>query len=924
MLSRMSLRVLLLPLLATSLALAGGGPETTLVVVNAASPVSRHVANEYVRLRDIPQSHVVYLDDVPHLGAIGLDVFLQKIWEPARRHMADHGIADRIDLITYSADFPYAVDFRTRRSQKWSHASLTGVTYLIRAVQAEEEFWDLQINGYFGIKFAGAARRATAEERSLALRANQAMQKKRYVEAEKAFKAFLETYETHANSWYNYACCLARLGKKERACEALAKAADLGFNGAALAAKDTDLASLRGTPRFRALIERMKKAQPKGPTIELEPSRALARGDGYYLSTQLGYTGRYGNSVPEILAYLRSAAEADGTSPSGTVYLCRNDDIRSKTREPFFATLIEELERRGRNVELLDGTLPPGKDDVIGAVVGRAGFSWAKSKSRILPGAICEHLTSHGANFGTAGQTKIAEFLRFGAAGSSGTVVEPLAIHQKFPNPLIHVFYADGCSLAEAFFQSVWGPFQLMVAGDGLARPFAKFTEVKVDAPPAPWKGIVQLTAKAPGAAAELWVDGDYVVSGKPGAPLPLDTTLLHDGHHDVRLVVVADDAVATRSYAKLAAVVGNHGHVVKVENASNRQPWFGQQLTLRVKAKRAAEFQLWQGGRLLTKSTDGKLVFDTADIGPGPFRLAPRVLFTDGSVYRCAPLDFTVSATNPILSVETPMPSPAKPGARGEVTDAAGNRRPVVVTNLGDRQVGTLLRDQIGKDARKVDLHGWFEIKKKGFFQLAVSGSGKAKLVLLTGATIDLELGGRQQYLPFALEKGRYPLWIELESKSRPHLELMLGGDQVLAPLHVQHVTFPAVKTPPTAPAAFAALLDGKRGDSGVAVGPDGLVLSWKRPTKGLAAVTIYPGKGAASFPLEWSIETTTGYGKFKPVKDLERVVAYPPKTPKEKAKIPLFVEFSFKPVRAKKLRLSLKGQAIVAELEVLGAARR
>jgi len=919
----MSFRVLLFPLLAASLALAGGGPETTLVVVNAASPVSRHVANEYVRLRDIPQSHVVYLDGIPHLGAVGLDVFLEKIWEPVRRHMADHGIADRIDLITYSADFPYAVDFRTRRSQKWSHASLTGVTYLIRAVQAEEEFWDLHINGYFGITFASAARRATAEERSLSLRANQAMQQRHYGEARKAFEAFLATYETHPNSWYNYACCLARLGKKEPAYEALAKAADLGFNGAKHAAQDADLASLRGTQRFRDILKRMKEAEARGPRIELKPSRALARGDGYYLSTQLGYTGRYGNSVPEILAYLRSAAGADGTSPAGTVYLCRNNDVRSKTREPFFATLIKELERRGRNVELLDGILPPGKDDVIGAVVGRAGFSWAKSKSRILPGAICEHLTSHGANFGTAGQTKIAEFLRFGAAGSSGTVVEPLAIHQKFPNPLIHVFYADGCSLAEAFYQSVWGPFQLMVAGDGLARPFAKFTEVKVDAPPAPWKGIVQLTAKAPGAAAELWVDGDYVVSGKPGAPLPLDTTLLHDGHHDVRLVVVAGDAVATRSYAKLAAVIGNHGHAVSVENRDAAMA-FGRELTLRVKAKRAAEFQLWQGGRLLTKSTGGKLVFNTDEVGPGPFRVTPRVLFTDGSVYRGAPLDFTVDPTNPIVSIKTPMPSPAKPGARGEVVDAGGNRHPVVVTNLGDRQAGRLLRDQVRKDARKVELLGWIEIKKKGFYQLVASGAGRAKLGVPTGASVDLELARGQQYVPFALEKGWYPLSIELESESRPHLELMLGGAQVLAPLHVQHFTFPAVKTPPTAPAAFAALLDGKRGDPGVAVGPDGLVLSWKRPTKGLAAVTIYPGKGAASFPLEWSIETTTGYGKFKPVKDLERVVAYPPKTPKDQAKIPLFVEFSFKPVRAKKLRLSLKGQALVAELEVLGAARR
>jgi hypothetical protein len=204
------------------------------------------------------------------------------------------------------------------------------------------------------------------------------------------------------------------------------------------------------------------------------------------------------------------------------------------------------------------------------------------------------------------------------------------------------------------------------------------------------------------------------------------------------------------------------------------------------------------------------------------------------------------------------------------------------------------------------------------------VSGSGKAKLEGPTGDQVDVELGKGQQYVPFALEKGWYPIRIELESKTRPHLELMLGGDEVFAPLHVRHFSFPALRKPPTAPAAFAALLDGKRDDSGAKVGPEGLVLSWKRPTKDLAAVTIFPAKGAGKFPLDWSFATTSGYGKFKPVKELQRVVAHPPVTPKGKAPTPLFIEFSFKPVRAKKLRISLKGQAQVSELEVLGAARR
>jgi len=57
-----------------------------------------------------------------------------------------------------------------------------------------------------------------------------------------------------------------------------------------------------------------------------------------------------------------------------------------------------------------------------------------------------------------AGQTPLTEFLRFGAAGASGTVTEPYAIPAKFPDPFVHVHYVAGCCLAESFYQSITGP----------------------------------------------------------------------------------------------------------------------------------------------------------------------------------------------------------------------------------------------------------------------------------------------------------------------------------------------------------------------------------------------------------------------------------------------------------------------------------
>ena len=38
---------------------------------------------------------------------------------------------------------------------------------------------------------------------------------------------------------------------------------------------------------------------------------------------------------------------------------------------------------------------------------------------------------------------------------------------------MIQVHYARGCSLAEAFYQSVYAPYQLMIVGDPLCRPWA-------------------------------------------------------------------------------------------------------------------------------------------------------------------------------------------------------------------------------------------------------------------------------------------------------------------------------------------------------------------------------------------------------------------------------------------------------------------
>ena len=108
----------------------------------------------------------------------------------------------------------------------------------------------------------------------------------------------------------------------------------------------------------------------------------------------LGVTAGRGNSLGEILSYLRRSALADGTHPKGTIYYVQNDDIRSKVRHGLFPEAVRELKKLGVAAEILRGTVPLNKSDVQGVMMGTASFDWKASGSTILPGAICEHFTS--------------------------------------------------------------------------------------------------------------------------------------------------------------------------------------------------------------------------------------------------------------------------------------------------------------------------------------------------------------------------------------------------------------------------------------------------------------------------------------------------------------------------------------------------
>jgi hypothetical protein len=358
----------------------------------------------------------------------------------------------------------------------------------------------------------------------------------------------------------------------------------------------------------------------------------------------LAYVGGAGNTLPEALQCLRQSSAADGTCPSGTVYYMVSDDwARTGPRQWAFRSAVAALERLSVRGEIAKGVLPKDKADVAGCMVGIASFSWKGCGSRLLPGAFCDHLTSFGGVMTGAGQTVLSEFTRYGAAGACGTVTEPYNIPSKFPTPFLHVYYASGCSLAEAFYQSIRSPYQQLLVGDPLCQPWARRPEVRVTGLSAnevltkPRRLTPKATGALPAARFELHVDGRRQQSRPPGGNLLLDTKGLAAGYHEARVVAFAGP-VETQGWAVLPFRLGKADITVRGWPADPVKP--DSTLRLTASAPGARQIAFLQNGREMgvVEGASGTVEVPVSRLGAGPVELQLVASLSDGRELRGTP----------------------------------------------------------------------------------------------------------------------------------------------------------------------------------------------------------------------------------------------------------------------------------------------
>ena len=508
-----------------------------------------------------------------------------------------------------------------------------------------------------------------------------------------------------------------------------------------------------------------------------------AGGQPYMLSTMLAMTSGRGNSVREAVDYLRTSAAADGTHPKGTIYFSTTDDIRTKTRAGQFAPAVAELKKLGVAASIISTPMPGGRNDVIGLTSGVADFSWRRTGSTILPGAICENLTSFGGIMTEAGgQTPLTEFLRHGAAGSCGTVIEPGAMEVKFPSAQVHVHYARGCTLAEAFYQSVFAPAQLLIVGDPLCRPWADIPKVEFEGIPADRKvsGKLMITPRATWTRGgktdhfELFVDGRRMGTTRASATLDWDSAAEGDGYHELRVVAIEAGPIETQGRAIIPITVENRHDTVQLSTTPAGSVRWGEKLTASLAAAGMKEVFLIHNARVLGKvdGERGDVAIDPRQFGTGPLELQAV------AIKGAQPTD-RVWATPLKITIEPPRPLPAlanppKNLGRGLVVQAPDGK----VLRVDETRDPAWLTLKGVRGEEPFVLQGFFEVDAEDLYQFQVWHHGDLRVSVDGHAQYSAEKGDNtQRFIPVALAPGMHRLTVSGKTAQDAKLRILFGG---------------------------------------------------------------------------------------------------------------------------------------------------
>jgi hypothetical protein len=233
-------------------------------------------------------------------------------------------------------------------------------------------------------------------------------------------------------------------------------------------------------------------------------------------------------------------------------------------------------------------------------------------------------------------QIPITVYLRKGAAGATGTIVEPGATYMKFPGLNWPVHYSSGASLAEALYQSLQNAWQLLILGDALCQPWAKPPTVAVENLEANDKISGTLIITPIALANHLWagsvryyevhIDGVMYTRYVPSTPqndekrIVIDTSTLTDGYHVFQIVAVDNEPNESQGVLTIPVEVDNN-NVVLDFSVSTTEVSISETITLTASQSGATNIKFFQNVREIGEITgeSGTVTIDASILGKGP-----------------------------------------------------------------------------------------------------------------------------------------------------------------------------------------------------------------------------------------------------------------------------------------------------------------
>ncbi len=647
---------------------AATDPYRTALIVNEHSLDSLTIANHYAALRGIPDLCIVTLPDVPAEMTCTIEDMKSKILKPMLSELDKRGLGNQTDIIAYSADFPTAIkldsDFAKvppRHHLFTPVGSLNGLTMLYQFLGDEQvNYVAPRINYYSRVDLDGLLQNPfLGNDRETFESAIAAADKAEFSAAIDALKALIKVHPVQWPLRFRLAGFQARANRTDDALETISTMVRDDVAIKPMFEKDSAFDSLRKHEIFIKELAVMRPLAPnRMPPVPFSARIAwgqnglplgTAEGPRYLLSVLLAVTKGRGTTLDEAIEILRRATAADATGESSTFYFSNSADVRSTTRMPLMPIAAVALKELGHNVIINPQRLPLNQSKLMGAMLGSANYDWPLAGNTLLPGAIADNLTStsgvlHQAN----GQTSMMELLRGGAAGTSGTVTEPFALQFKFPTALMYAYYAAGATLAESFYLSLESPYQLLIVGDPLCRPFGdEHNETFTLEPPVDLKETINIQLRfwrdfklaAPRLSRlELFFGGRLSLVIPPSQAIRINKQGLPLGWHEITLLAVSRHSLQMKTWQSTYVLIGDESQCptlqaeVKYSAANADQgsakPSLGQ-IEIQVTAANAERIAVEHLGRRIidTDDIEGLQSIELERTGLGPLRLTPLAM---------------------------------------------------------------------------------------------------------------------------------------------------------------------------------------------------------------------------------------------------------------------------------------------------------